>query len=264
MATLARLPRPLGVSMNCWRFGPAIFEACRSIRPSPRGELEITDAVQYATDRLGERFGIVWCKAAGVGSLQPQRYRARRPAAGGREGRFVNGTLPCLPGVERMNLHDPKYKNFALVQEMLETPALVGKFDFQAAQEAAAAIRAERTIFLTGEGSSRIFPAKNLISEILRLGVPVAAATEGARQAHEYDLSNFVVFGASNSGKTKELISLFTQLRKQGHQSASACRPTAPARWRRSPTVATRSNAARKTPWRPRRASSSRPCSTVR
>jgi dTDP-glucose pyrophosphorylase len=63
-ATLARLPRPLGVSMNCWRFGPSIFEACRSIKPSPRGELEITDAVQYAIDRLGERFRIVWCKSA--------------------------------------------------------------------------------------------------------------------------------------------------------------------------------------------------------
>ncbi len=63
-ATLARLPQPLGVSMNCWRFGPAIFEACRAIGPSPRGELEITDAVQYATDRLGEQFSIVWCKAA--------------------------------------------------------------------------------------------------------------------------------------------------------------------------------------------------------
>jgi dTDP-glucose pyrophosphorylase len=63
-ATLAGLPRPLGVSMNCWRFSPAIFEACRSIKPSPRGELEITDAVQYATDKLGKRFGIVWCKAA--------------------------------------------------------------------------------------------------------------------------------------------------------------------------------------------------------
>ncbi len=62
--TLARLPRPLGVSMNCWRFGPAIFEACRRIGPSPRGELEITDAVQYATDRLDERFDIVWCNAA--------------------------------------------------------------------------------------------------------------------------------------------------------------------------------------------------------
>ncbi len=78
-------------------------------------------------------------------------------------------------------------------------------------------IRETGKLFLTGEGSSRIFPAKNLICEILRLGVPVAAATEGARQAHEYDLSKFVVFGASNSGKTKELISLFTQLGKQGH-----------------------------------------------
>jgi glucose-1-phosphate thymidylyltransferase len=63
-ATLVRLPRPLGVSMNCWRFSPVIFEACRSIGPSPRGELEITDAVQYAADRLGERFCIVWCRAA--------------------------------------------------------------------------------------------------------------------------------------------------------------------------------------------------------
>ncbi len=63
-ATLARLPRPLSVSMNCWRFSPAIFEACRAIRPSPRGELEITDAVQYARDRLGEQFRIVSCRAA--------------------------------------------------------------------------------------------------------------------------------------------------------------------------------------------------------
>lgn len=62
-ATLRRLPRPLGVGMNCWRFGPSIFEACRSIGPSPRGELEITDAVQYAIDRLGEPFSVIWCKA---------------------------------------------------------------------------------------------------------------------------------------------------------------------------------------------------------
>ncbi len=117
-----------------------------------------------------------------------------------------------------MNLHDPKYKSFALVQEMLETPGLIGAFDFQASRDAAAVIAETGKLFLTGEGSSRIFPAKNLICEILRLGVPLAAATEGARQAHEYDLSAFVVFGASNSGKTKELISLFTQLCKQGHQ----------------------------------------------
>jgi glucosamine--fructose-6-phosphate aminotransferase (isomerizing) len=100
---------------------------------------------------------------------------------------------------------------------MLETPDLIGKFDFQESRDAAAVIRETGKLFLTGEGSSRIFPAKNLITEIHRLGLPLAAATEGARQAHEFDLSRSVVFGASNSGKTKELISLFTQLGKQGH-----------------------------------------------
>lgn len=48
-----RLPQPVGVSMNCWRFGgDHIFEACAAIEPSPRGELEITTAVQYAIDTL--------------------------------------------------------------------------------------------------------------------------------------------------------------------------------------------------------------------
>ena len=49
--------------MNCWGFGPAIFEACRAIAPSPRGEVEIPDAVQYSIDRLGERYEVVRCKA---------------------------------------------------------------------------------------------------------------------------------------------------------------------------------------------------------
>jgi dTDP-glucose pyrophosphorylase len=58
-AALAALPEPVYVSMNCWRFAPAIFEACRAIKPSPRGELEITDAVQYAIDTLGEPFRVL-------------------------------------------------------------------------------------------------------------------------------------------------------------------------------------------------------------
>lgn len=44
------------VSMNCWRFGPSIFEACRAIVPSPRGELELPDAVRYAIRTMKERF----------------------------------------------------------------------------------------------------------------------------------------------------------------------------------------------------------------
>jgi dTDP-glucose pyrophosphorylase len=57
-ATLAALPRPVYLSMNCWRFGPAIFQGCKSIQLSPRGELEITDAVQYTIDKLGEKMHV--------------------------------------------------------------------------------------------------------------------------------------------------------------------------------------------------------------
>lgn len=60
---LASIPRPHWLSMNCWRFGPSIFEACRHIGPSSRGELELPDAVQYAMDELGETFQVVHVRA---------------------------------------------------------------------------------------------------------------------------------------------------------------------------------------------------------
>lgn len=47
------------VSMNAWLFSPKIFDACKAIGPSERGEYEITAAVQYAIDVLGERFAVV-------------------------------------------------------------------------------------------------------------------------------------------------------------------------------------------------------------
>ena len=62
-AVLAALPRPLWLSMNCWQFRPSIFDACRAIAPSPRGELEIPYAVQYAIDVLGEPFRALTIRA---------------------------------------------------------------------------------------------------------------------------------------------------------------------------------------------------------
>lgn len=47
------------LSMNCWRFTSRIFDACRKITPSPRGELEVTDAAQYCIDHLGEQFKVI-------------------------------------------------------------------------------------------------------------------------------------------------------------------------------------------------------------
>ncbi len=56
---MASLGDEVYLSMNCWRFTPNIFDACRNITPSSRGELEITDAVQHCIDHLGEQFQVV-------------------------------------------------------------------------------------------------------------------------------------------------------------------------------------------------------------
>ena len=62
-AVLAGMKEPIFVSMNCWRFNDSIYDACRNIKPSPRNELEITDAVQYTIDKLGQKYAIVDVKA---------------------------------------------------------------------------------------------------------------------------------------------------------------------------------------------------------
>lgn len=116
-----------------------------------------------------------------------------------------------------MNLTDAKYKDFALVQEMLETPDVMAHFSYAQTSGVADVICETGKLFLTGEGSSRIFPAKNMMCELNKLGGPITVATEGARQAHEYKLDDFAVLGASNSGKTKELVSLFTKLKEAGN-----------------------------------------------
>jgi glucose-1-phosphate thymidylyltransferase len=66
------------VSMNVWRFDGGIFEACRRIEPSPRGELELPNAVRYAIRTLGRRFSAVPVDA---GVLDLSR-RADIPAVG--------------------------------------------------------------------------------------------------------------------------------------------------------------------------------------
>jgi glucose-1-phosphate thymidylyltransferase len=63
-ATLASVPPPLCVSMNCWRFDRHIFDACRAISPSIRGEYEITDAVQHCIDQWHVPFRAVRIAAA--------------------------------------------------------------------------------------------------------------------------------------------------------------------------------------------------------
>lgn len=58
-ATLARFGQDAPISMNAWLFTPTIFEACRRVQPSSRGELELVDAVRLAIDELDEHFTVV-------------------------------------------------------------------------------------------------------------------------------------------------------------------------------------------------------------
>lgn len=51
------------VSMNLWSFTPSIFDACARVRPSPRGELELVDAVMIAMRELGEHFRVERARA---------------------------------------------------------------------------------------------------------------------------------------------------------------------------------------------------------
>jgi dTDP-glucose pyrophosphorylase len=55
---MAAAPPDAPISMNCWRFDRRIFDACRDVPRSARGELELPMAVGLAVSR-GVRFRVV-------------------------------------------------------------------------------------------------------------------------------------------------------------------------------------------------------------
>jgi glucosamine--fructose-6-phosphate aminotransferase (isomerizing) len=118
-----------------------------------------------------------------------------------------------------MNLKEEKYNKYALVREMLETPGIIKSFDPKVSDKFADAVKSKKGLLLTGEGSSRIFPAKRAIQRSLQKSFTMPLVTEGSTQASEYNLKDFAVFAASNSGQTKEVIRLVAALKKQKHNA---------------------------------------------
>jgi glucosamine--fructose-6-phosphate aminotransferase (isomerizing) len=116
-----------------------------------------------------------------------------------------------------MNATDARYTQFALCREMMDTVGVVDALDPARTAAIARAIADAGRLFLTGEGSSRIFPAKNAVRKALTWGADLWIATEGSRQAATYDLSKFAVFGASNSGRTAEVIAVLEELADAGN-----------------------------------------------
>jgi glucose-1-phosphate thymidylyltransferase len=62
-ATVRAFGADAAVSMNVWLLTPAIYEACRRVPPSARGELELPNAVQWAIEHLGMRIRAVPVRA---------------------------------------------------------------------------------------------------------------------------------------------------------------------------------------------------------
>ena len=63
-----------------------------------------------------------------------------------------------------MNLQDIKYNKFFLIREMLEAGEIIKHLDIKKILSYEKEVKKDR-IFFTGEGSSRIFPAKKIMYE---------------------------------------------------------------------------------------------------
>ena len=112
--------------------------------------------------------------------------------------------------------------NFFLIEEMLQTPEIIKNFHTRDLSRPTESLKKTKKLFLSGEGSSRIFPAKNIIYRSLKKSSGLTIHTEGARQSAEVDLSESTLFCASNSGKTKEVIELFGKHPAQSQYALTA------------------------------------------
>ena len=111
------------------------------------------------------------------------------------------------------------YSNFNLVKDMLAAADVIRTFDPSVVRATAAEIAATGRLLFTGEGSSRLFPAKAAIMQSRQQGWPCELYTEAGRQSQQYALDRWSVLGISNSGRTAEVIRLFTSLKAAGHIS---------------------------------------------
>ncbi len=108
------------------------------------------------------------------------------------------------------------YSKYNLIGDMVTAANVIRTFDPSVVNGAAAEIASVGKLLLTGEGSSRMFPAKSVIAHSRRQGWPCTIATEAGRQSQEYALKDWAVLGMSNSGRTAEVIRLFHDLKSAG------------------------------------------------
>ncbi len=112
-------------------------------------------------------------------------------------------------------------KDYLLIKDMMATVEYIRALDPNKIIAFLPSIKKEK-LFFTGEGSSRIFPAHNATYNLLKSPSRITAITESATQALEYDLNDYTVIAASNSGKTKEVVRLLQHLKALNHNNIIA------------------------------------------
>lgn len=115
-----------------------------------------------------------------------------------------------------MERSHPSARQFGLILDMLDSVYVIRSFRPDVVEPIAASIREAGQLLLTGEGSSRLLPAKHAIAHSRRKNWPLMLHTEAGRQSQEYDLAGWAVLAMSNSGKTAEVIRLYQQLSAVG------------------------------------------------
>ena len=116
-----------------------------------------------------------------------------------------------------MILDRSPYSDFNLITDMVAAASVIRTFDTSIVKKPAAEIASVGKLLISGEGSSRMFPAKSAITHTRRMGWHFSIATEGGRQSQEYRLDDWAVLGVSNSGRTAEVIRLFNTLKAAGN-----------------------------------------------
>ncbi|MFP4365741.1 MAG: SIS domain-containing protein [Bacteroidales bacterium] len=117
-----------------------------------------------------------------------------------------------------MTKNNSEYSRFHLVNEMNETVEYIKNLNHGSIQEFFGLPAEDLNLMLTGEGSSRIFPAKNSVHRRLSIERGPHIFTESSTDLANKNLRDFIVIGASNSGRTKELVNLFGKLKDSGHE----------------------------------------------
>ena len=110
-----------------------------------------------------------------------------------------------------------KYTQFSLCREMFEAVEIIKNFDSKVSQKYIPLIQSKDGLYIIGEGSSRIFPAKHIIFKNLIRTCGYDMFSESSLQAMEYKLFSFAIFANSKSGSKKELIYLLDFLNRQNH-----------------------------------------------